>query len=584
MKKSVWIVVGVVVILFGAWAIIRARSNGAAEIEYRYGAVTKGELIRSISANGQLVALTTVDIKSKAGGKVVRLAVDEGTEVKAGDLIAEIDPSDTQATYDQAQADLDSATARAKQAQTTFQLQKATSQTSIQDAQVALESARSRFRRAELEAERQPVLTRTSLQTAESNLTTAQQAYDRMREVTIPQRRRDVGGGLNRARVALEAADAEYARQQGLLQKGYVSIGAVERAKSTLEAARAEFDVAKSRMDTLERDIQMDLTNTEEALKRAKADVEQARSNLTQDQTAQQNLVEARKAVQAAEIALQKARDNKLNDDIRMQDQLAAKASTVRSNVSLKNAKVQLDSTTVVAPRDGVVTIKYLEEGTIIPPGTSTFAQGTSIVQLSDVTQMYVECAVDEADIGQVRVDQTVKIIVDAFPGADIRGVVERVNPSATTTQNVTAIKVRVKVKPGHKAKLLPGMNATCEFLTLEREDVLIAPAQAIKRDGAKTYVLVKAKEGAPVRREVEVGDSGNDGVEIKSGLQEGDEVVVAEIDLKQMRETQQRMMEAQQGGGLAGGSMPGRGGPRPAGGGTGARPGGGGGGAGGGR
>lgn len=575
MKKN-WILIVVIVgVLVFGWVLLRRGAAEAAEIEYRYAPVEKTELTRSISANGQLVALTTVDIKSKAGGKIVRLAVQEGDEVKNGDLIAEIDPSDTQATFDQAKADLDAAQARARQAETNYELQTTSSARSVEDAAAQVELAKSRLRRAELEAERQPAVSKAALATAEANQKAAQQSYDRLRQATLPQRRRDTEGAFNRARAAFEAAKAEHDRQENLLQKGYVAVGAVERAKSSLESARADYENARLKLDTLDRDLQAEEVAAREALNRANADLEEAKANQSQIQTARQNLIEAQKALESAEIALRKAKDDRKNIDIRRQEMISSKASTVRSEVSLRNAKVQLDSTTVVAPRDGVVTIKYLEEGTIIPPGTSTFAQGTSIVQLSDTTQMFVECAVDEADIGQVRPNQKVRIIVEAFPGAPVEGAVERINPSATTNQNVTAVKVRVKIKPGYKVKLLPGMNATCEFLTLEKQDVVVAPSQAIQREDDKVYVKVKGKAGKPVRREVEVGESGNDGVEILSGLQPGEEVVVAEIDLKQMRETQQKMLEAQQGGGLAGGA-PGRGGPRPATGGGGARPGGG--------
>lgn len=124
-------------------------------------------------------------------------------------------------------------------------------------------------------------------------------------------------------------------------------------------------------------------------------------------------------------------------------------------------------------------------------------------------------------------------------------------------------------------------MNATVEFLTLEKKDVLVCPQQAIKNDANGAYVLIKTKDPLkPEHRNVKVGDSGNDGVEILEGLKPGEEVVVAEINLAEMRETQKRMQEAAQGGGLAGG------GPRPGGnrpttttGGGGARPGAGGGG-----
>lgn len=114
-------------------------------------------------------------------------------------------------------------------------------------------------------------------------------------------------------------------------------------------------------------------------------------------------------------------------------------------------------------------------------------------------------------------------------------------------------------MRPGaDNLQIVPGMNASVEFLTLDKKDVLICPQQAIKSDAQGSFVLVKTKDPVkPARRTVKVGDSGNDGVEILEGLKSGEEVVVAEINLAEMRETQRKMQEAAQGGGLAGGAAP---------------------------
>src|SRR5688572_22129841 len=144
MGKTFWIVGLLIAGAGGYWWFTRNGDAAEGDIEYRYAKIERGELVRSISATGALVASTMVDIKSKAGGKVVRLAVDEGSIVKRGDLIAEIDPSDTRSVYDQASADLTSAQARAEQAEANFRLQVANSRTSVADAQSALASARVR--------------------------------------------------------------------------------------------------------------------------------------------------------------------------------------------------------------------------------------------------------------------------------------------------------------------------------------------------------------------------------------------------------------------------------------------------------
>lgn len=557
MGKTFWIVGLLVAGAGGYWWFTRNGASAEGDIEYRYSKIEKGELVRSISATGALVANTMVDIKSKAGGKVVRLAVDEGSIVKKGDLIAEIDPSDTKSTYDQASADLTSAQARAEQAEANARLQNANSRTSVADAENALASARVRLERARLELQRTPALSQASIRNAQAAYDETLEAKKQLEQVTIPQRRRDAQGTHDRTNADFEVAQAEFNRQKRLLDEGFTTQANLDKARGGLESARAAYNLAQTNLSNLEKSLASDVSVANSAIARAKAQLDQARANSSDTAIQQRNVNEAEKAVQAAQISLQQAKDGGITNKVRSEEYRAARASTVRSRVAVENAKVQLDSTTVLAPRDGVVTTKYLEEGTIIPPGTSTFAQGTSIVQLSDVTTMFVECAVVEADVAQVRPGQKVRIVTEAYKGAKVDGVVDRVNPAAKTENNITAVKVRVKILPGSKVQLLPGMTATCEFLTLEKKDVLIVPSQAVKHEDGKAFVEVKSTDPLKPRRvEVKIGEVGNNGTELLDGLKEGDEVVTATIDLAALRETQKKMQEAQEGGGLVGGQQ----------------------------
>lgn len=552
MKTRTVSLIALPILALGAYAFLGRRAPEEAEIEYRYAPVEKGELMKSISATGQVVALTSVDVKSKAGGKIIKLAVDEGAIVHKGDLIALIDPSDTKAIVDQAGADLTSANARTVQAEKSLIMQRAQAVNDVADARAALEAAKVRLQRARITSTRQPELTKATIGQARATYEAAVADMDKLQKVTVPQMRRDAQVNLNQATVQRDTAVADLKRQEDLIAKGYVAGAVVDRARSTAEAAKSAYETANQRASTVEDDIRVTIQAQQKTIDRAKASLEEAQANSAENDISKTSASEAEKNVRLAEITLQKAIDNQIQTDISASQVLEAKASTVRNRVSLQNAQVQLESTTVLAPRDGVVTQKYLEEGTIIPPGTSTFAQGTSLVQISDVTQLFVECAVDEADVSNVKMGQKVRITADAYPNQKMDGLVTRVNPAAKTENNVTAVKVRVKVLPGAKIKILPGMNATCEFITMEKTGVLVIPSQALTDGGT---VRVKGKDPKkPEVRTIEVGDTGNENVEVKSGLKEGEEVVTAEIDLVQLKETQKRMQEAEEGGGLAGG------------------------------
>ena len=110
--------------------------------QYRLGAVETGTVKKTVTATGTLQAWTTIDIKSRAGGRILKLYMEEGKAVKKGDLIAEIDPSDTRLTYKQAEADILSNKSRVQETRETMELQKTQTAVAISTAQANLASAR----------------------------------------------------------------------------------------------------------------------------------------------------------------------------------------------------------------------------------------------------------------------------------------------------------------------------------------------------------------------------------------------------------------------------------------------------------
>jgi HlyD family secretion protein len=555
-KSLLWIGLGILGLL-GVLAFMFQGKEAKAEIEYHYAKAAKGEVIQSIQATGQLMALTQVDVKSKAGGIVTKLFVKEGDVVKTGDPIADIDPRDTQAVYDQAAADLRGSQVHTDQAKVNLDLEEKTSRQDVQDAEAALAAAKVRLDRAKINSDRQPALTNANVQNARAAYDEAVAAQNKLLTVTIPQERRDADGNVRQTKAALGTAQATETRSGRLLAKGYISQSDADLAESNLAAAKENYEAALQHQRTIEEDVKTSLQAQAATVAKLKAALDQAIASESDMDIQRTNLLEARHAYRQAQVALEKAKANRKLVLVRQGDITAAVAATVHNRVALDNAKVQLDSTRVVAPRDGVVTTKYLEEGTIVPAGTSTFAQGTSLVQISDISELFVNVTVDEADIGSVKKGQRVRVTTEAFKGEPVMGAVDRIYPSATTTNNVTTVTVRVKIPADPKAKhrLLPGMNATCEFITLSRENVIKVPSQAVQDENGQSYVLVKTSDPLkPQRRQVQVGARGNDDVEITGGLEEGEEVVTAAIDVQEALKLQQKMIEAQQGGGLAGG------------------------------
>ena len=560
MNSKVYVGIGAVVLGGIAWFMLTQGTQGGQEVEYRYAPVERGELVLSRSSTGVLVPLTTVDVKSKAGGIVMRLAVEEGTRVVEGDLVAEIDPRDTQALYEQAQADANAAEARVDSAENALVQAERDAANAVKDAELRVRQSQIALARAEQEYETQPELVKASISSARASLRAEVQALNQLRNVEVPQRRRDAETAVRSAETNMLTAEAELERQQELYELGFGAKAPVEQAEASLESARAQYEVAQERMRTLEDDIEGDILASEARVEQAEASLNQAEANSYQVVLAEQDVEAAEKALELANVALTNAKNQELTVRARNIDIRSARANAVRSKVSERNAREQLDFTQVTAPREGVVTLKYLEEGTIIPAGTSTFAEGTSIVQIADTTRMFVECSVDETDIAAVVVDQDVRIVVEAYPGKFFKGKVRKVFPAAESDNSITAVRVRIEVLDldqidQDETPLRPGMNADCEFIEFLEPEALLLPQQALKNEDGMTFVLVKTDDPInPEIREVEVGRTGNERVEILSGLEEGEEVVIAEINLAELRERLERIKAAEEGGGLTGG------------------------------
>jgi RND family efflux transporter MFP subunit len=173
-----------------------------------------------------------------------------------------------------------------------------------------------------------------------------------------------------------------------------------------------------------------------------------------------------------------------------------------------------------------VILTKYAEEGTIITSGRSMVAQGADIVELGDLSKMFVEVKLDEADVASIRLGQGVEITIDAFPDETGRGVVTKIDPQAVTEQNITTVLVTVEVE-NPDARMKPGMTATCEFLVGRRQRVLSLPSRAVQEMAGRHAVMIVADGEEQAPREVKVGLVGDERTEILEGLEEGDEVVM---------------------------------------------------------
>tara|TARA_R110001599_G_scaffold99361_1_gene254759 strand:- start:2041 stop:3363 length:1323 start_codon:yes stop_codon:yes gene_type:complete len=223
----------------------------------------------------------------------------------------------------------------------------------------------------------------------------------------------------------------------------------------------------------------------------------------------------------------------------------SGRAQIAQSTAELSSAQLDLNRTRIVAPTSGVIINKLVEPGTTV---AASFQTPNLFEIAADTSRMQVEASVDEADIGQVRVNQTVRFTVDSYPDDTFIAKVGQIRKSATEAQNVVSYLVILDVD-NKDGKLLTGMTANVEIVTGTKANVLRVPAPAIRfrprkddrpdeeggadsaerKPGQKraTAIWVASDDPyKPVRRIVTIGLVGEDYVEIIKGVKEKEMVL----------------------------------------------------------
>ena len=272
---------------------------------------------------------------------------------------------------------------------------------------------------------------------------------------------------------------------------------------------------------------ELDKTNLISELNRAKADLSSAQSTLNYE-TANYNRYKT--LFDKGLISANDYENARLSFDKAQQ--------TVRSSrENVQKAQTNLGYATITSPIDGVVLSKSVEEGQTVAASFNT-PELFTIAQ--DLTDMRVIADIDEADIGGVKEGQRVSFTVDAYPDDKFEGQVTQVRQQATTESNVVTYEVVISA-PNNDLKLKPGLTANVTIYTLEKNDVLAAPAKALRFmpteallsegqsiEDVEASTKVWTLEGNVFKAHpVQVGTTNGMLTEIVSGINEGTEVLV---------------------------------------------------------
>lgn len=237
----------------------------------------------------------------------------------------------------------------------------------------------------------------------------------------------------------------------------------------------------------------------------------------------------------------------------------AAQFTVKSSEASLQEARENLDKTSIYAPTDGTVSRLNVEKGERVV-GASQFSSGTEIMRIANLLSMEVSVSVNENDIVRVDLGDTSIVEVDAYLDREFRGIVTEIATSAdvagVSVDQVTNFDVKIRILQESYQDMMrshdstyspfrPGMSATVDIQTAKVADVLTVPIQAVTTRAEEDSISGEEKpeneeveevqevvflysDGKVRMVEVETGVQDNMYIEVKSGLEEGDEIVTA--------------------------------------------------------
>jgi HlyD family secretion protein len=173
-----------------------------------------------------------------------------------------------------------------------------------------------------------------------------------------------------------------------------------------------------------------------------------------------------------------------------------AQANLAAAVSQLSAAQIDRDRTVIRSPVDGVVVSRQVDPGQSV---AASFQAPTLFQIAQDLSKLEAAITVDEADIGDVREGQSVRFTVDAFPGEDFEGRVVQVRKLGVSTSGVVSYTVMVEAA-NPRGRLLPGMTANAEIIIERKENVLRAPAAALRFKPADEKLQAEADKvrGAP--------------------------------------------------------------------------------------
>jgi HlyD family secretion protein len=459
-----------------AWKFDLFSASGPSNDNGKASHVVRRQTLKMVlTERGTLKAKNSTKIVCEAHGKIAQL-IDEGKSVKKGEVLVELDKEDTQNRLEQYENQITQLDAELKSATTEELIQVGQNKTDIEKAKLALEVAKVELKKHT--------------------------------EATVPAKERELKLSIEEAEIKLTEAKDSLEVAEELFKEEFSTAYDVEQAKLALKRAENNVETAKMNWASY-RDYDLPLEKKKKEAAVTEAD---------------RGLLRAMKRAEA-QISAKEARVQ----------QKKVQLSRVQSQI--KRTKKQLDKMTIPAPTDG--TVLYGDPDN--PWNVENIKVGgqvwhnMTLMTLPDPSEMAAVIQVHEADIDKVKLGLPAFITSEMQKDVIFEGEVIKIGTVANAGRrwggdNVKRFKVELTLK-GKDLNLKPGTSARVEIQIGEVPDVLAIPLQAVFAKEGKHYCY-RGNGGKPERVQVEPGRSNESFVEVKSGLDEGDKVLLYDPEI----------------------------------------------------
>jgi len=506
------------------------------ESEYILEKVSYGTVIKEVSETGAVKISEEVNLGFKNSGRIDEIYVKKGDNVESGQKLAKLDTSQLYIELTEAQAVLEVAQADYNKLLAGSSVEEIkVAEAEVLNTQVTLQNAKQSLEDVKADAEEDlDQAYEDALDVLDDAYLKIYNAYNVVDDIRrtyfsssdqtsliVKENKDKIKNALNSAKAYIDEAKAD-SLHKDIDTALSETKDALSDTKQALEAVRDATEAIAYR-DTVSDSDKTSLDNQKTYINTVYTNLVAAQQNISLTKiTNETNINTAEASVSTAEAKLQKAQDEL---DLK-------KAGPTQENINLYSAKIKqaqakvsllyntINESVLKSPIQGQITKINKREG-------ETVQTTDSVISFLPEGPFQVEVDIYEEDIVNIKIDNFVRINLPAFPDEVLEGRVISIDPAEKLIDGVVYYEVNI-IFSTEKENIKPGMTADIIIETDKKENVLIVSKAVLKKIDGENIVRV-FKKGDVEERKIEIGLEGGEYIEVISGLEEGEQVIIGE-------------------------------------------------------